>query len=219
MSDSVWPHRQQPIRLHHPWDSPGKNPGAGCYFFLQCMKVKSESEVAQSGLTLSDLTLSPPGSSVHGIFQARVLEWGAIAFSDAHMLKKKNKLSPFQIPCPVLLLPNKILRLVFTLHLQALSSYSLNPIPINSATLPKPCLAKSLTLPHCQSKRSLLHPHLTLSASGIWRNCSLYPIGLLPLAPRTPHIFGYLPNSLDTSLLFLRLGPFLQFPVLKLYKS
>lgn len=131
--------------------------------------------------------------------------------------KQKHKLSPFQIPCPVLLLPNKLLRLVFTLHLQALSSYSLNPIPINSATLPKPCLAKSLTLPHCQSKRSLLHPHLTLSPSGIWHNCSLYPIGLLPLAPRTPHTFGYLPNSLDTSLLFLLLGPFLQCPVLKLY--
>ena len=54
-----------------------------CHFLLQCMKVKSESEVAQSCLTLSDPTdCSPPGSSVHGIFQARVLEWGAIAFSD-----------------------------------------------------------------------------------------------------------------------------------------
>ena len=54
-----------------------------CHFLLQCMKVKSESEVAQSCLTLSDpLDCSLPGSSVHGIFQARVLEWGAIAFSD-----------------------------------------------------------------------------------------------------------------------------------------
>ena len=54
----------------------------GCHFLLQCMKVKSESEVAQSCLTLSDpMDCSPPGSSVHGIFQASVLEWGIIAFS------------------------------------------------------------------------------------------------------------------------------------------
>ena len=66
-----------------PWDSPGKNTGVGCHFLLQCMKVKSESEVAQSCLTLSDpMDCSLPGSSIHGIFQARVLEWGAIAFSE-----------------------------------------------------------------------------------------------------------------------------------------
>ena len=65
----------------HPWDSPSKNTGVGCHFLLQCMKVKSESEVTQSCPTLSDLTYcSLPGSSVHGIFQARVLEWVAIAF-------------------------------------------------------------------------------------------------------------------------------------------
>ena len=141
MSDSVRPHRRQPTRPRRPWDSPGKNTGVGCHFLLQCMKVKSESEVAQSCLTLSDpmdcslpgssvhgrrsifissvhflgkstgvgchcllqcmkvksesevaqwcLTLShpmdcsPPGSSIHGIFQARALEWGAISFSNA----------------------------------------------------------------------------------------------------------------------------------------
>ena len=82
MSDSVWPHRRQPTRLPHPWDSPGKNTGAGCHFLLQCMKVKSESEVAQSCPTLSEpMDCSLPGSSVPGIFQARVLQWGAIAFS------------------------------------------------------------------------------------------------------------------------------------------
>ena len=82
VSDSVRPHRRQPARLLHPWDSSGKNTGVGCHFLLQCMKVKSESEVAQSCLTLCDpVDCSPPGSSVHGIFQARVLEWGAIAFS------------------------------------------------------------------------------------------------------------------------------------------
>ena len=69
-------------QVHHPWDPPGKNTGVGCHFLLQCMKVKSESEVAQSCPTLRDpMDCSPPGSSVHGIFQARVLEWGAIAFS------------------------------------------------------------------------------------------------------------------------------------------
>ena len=63
-------------------DSPGKNTGVGCHFLLQCMEVKSESEVAQSCPTLSDpMDCSLPGSSAHGIFQARVLEWGAIAFS------------------------------------------------------------------------------------------------------------------------------------------
>ena len=82
MSDSVQPHRRQPTRLPCPWDSPGKNTGVGCHFLLQCMKVKSQSEVAQSCLTLSNpMDWSPPGSSVHRIFQARVLEWGAIAFS------------------------------------------------------------------------------------------------------------------------------------------
>ena len=82
MSDSVRPHRRQPTRLHHPWDPLGKNTGVGCHFLLQRMKVKSESEVAQSCPTLSDpMDCSPPGSSVHGIFQARVLEWVAIAFS------------------------------------------------------------------------------------------------------------------------------------------
>ena len=82
MSDSVRPHRRQPTRLPCPWDSPGKNTGVGCHFRLQCMKVKSERKVAQSCPTLSDpVDCSLPGSSVHGIFQARVQEWGATAFS------------------------------------------------------------------------------------------------------------------------------------------
>ena len=76
------PHRRQPTRLPHPWDYPGKITGVGYHFLLQCMKVKSESEVAQSCLTLSDpMDCTLPGSSIHGICQARVLEWGAIAFS------------------------------------------------------------------------------------------------------------------------------------------
>ena len=88
VSDSVRPHRRQPNSLLYPWDSPGKNTGVGCHFLLQCMKVKRESEVAQSYLTLSDpMDYSPPGSSIHGIFQARVLEWVAIAFSKEKMGK------------------------------------------------------------------------------------------------------------------------------------
>ena len=82
MSDSVRPHRRQPTRLPRPWDSPGKKTGVGCPFLLQCMKVKSESEVAQLCPTLSNpMNCSPPGSSVHGIFQARVavLIWQPLA--------------------------------------------------------------------------------------------------------------------------------------------
>ena len=82
MSDSVQPHKRQPTRLPRPWDSPGKNIGVGCHFLLQCRKVKIESEVAQSCPTHIDpMDCSLPGSSIHGIFQARILEWGAIAFS------------------------------------------------------------------------------------------------------------------------------------------
>ena len=82
VSNPVRPHRRQPTRLPRPWDSPGKNTGVGCHVLLQCMKVKSESEVAQSSPTLRNpIECSPPGSSVHGIFQARGLEWGASAFS------------------------------------------------------------------------------------------------------------------------------------------
>ena len=77
MSDSVQRHRWQPTKLHHRWDSPGKNTGVGCHFLFQCLKVKSESEVAQLWPTLSDsMDCSLPGYLVHGIFQARVLEWG-----------------------------------------------------------------------------------------------------------------------------------------------
>ena len=82
VSDSVRPQRRQPTRLPRPWDSPGKNTGVGCHFLLQCRKVKRESEIAQSCPTPSDpMDCGLPGSSIHGILQARVLEWVAIAFS------------------------------------------------------------------------------------------------------------------------------------------
>ena len=91
MSDSVRPHRQQPTRLPCPWDSPGKNTGVGCHFLFQCRKVKSESKVTQSCSTLSDpMDCSLPGSSVHGIFQARVLEWVAIDHSTLGRSNTKN---------------------------------------------------------------------------------------------------------------------------------
>ena len=84
MSNSVQPHKWQPTRLPCPWDSPGKNTGVGRHFLLQCLKVKSESEVDQSCPTLHHpMDCSLPGFSIHGIFQARVLKWDAIAFSVA----------------------------------------------------------------------------------------------------------------------------------------
>ena len=98
MSNSVRPHRRQPTRLPRPWDSPGKNTGVGCYFLLQRMKVKSESEVSQLCLTLRDpMDCGPPGSSVHGIFQARVLELGAVAFSAKPWQVSLNGL----LQCPI----------------------------------------------------------------------------------------------------------------------
>ena len=114
MSNSVRLHRWQPKRLPHPWDSPGKNTGVGCHFLLQCRKVKSESEVAHSCPTLRyPMDCSLPGSSVHGVFQARVLEWGAITFSASlpqipldlmtKILPKKYKLKclcSIQASCP-----------------------------------------------------------------------------------------------------------------------
>ena len=98
MSDPVQPQRWQPTRFPRPWDSPGKNTGVGCHFPLQCMKVKSESEVVQSCPTLRNpMNCSLPGSSVHGIFQARVLEWVTIAFS-----KLSLQLKPKTIACELL---------------------------------------------------------------------------------------------------------------------
>ena len=92
MSSSVRPHRWEPTRLPHPWDSPGKNTGVGCHFLLQCVKVESESEITQSCPTLRDpMDCSPPSSSIHGTFQVRVLEWGVIAFSGEGLQPLINK--------------------------------------------------------------------------------------------------------------------------------
>ena len=105
MSDSVRPQRWQPTRLSHPWDSPGKNTGVCCHFLLQCMKVKSEREVAQLCPTLSDpMDCSPQGSSIHGIFQARVLEWGAIWIYlklEGPHIQSTNKNHVNYLPCHI----------------------------------------------------------------------------------------------------------------------
>ena len=139
MSDSVRPHRQQPTRLPRPWDSPGKNTGVGCHLLLQGMKVKSESEVAQSCPTLSDpMDCSLPGFSVYGIFQARVLEWVAIAFS---VSKTSHYHKHFQ----------------FSL-VQSLSRVQLFATPWTAA-----CQA-SLSITNSQSLLKLMHVHCTSDA-------------------------------------------------------
>ena len=97
------------------WDSPGKNTGVGCHFLLQCMKVKSESEVAQSFPTLSNpMDCSLPGSSVHGIFRARVLEWGAIAFSfPITNIHKNSKTCRYKIK-EIQIVSDSIFRKIYT---------------------------------------------------------------------------------------------------------
>ena len=98
VSDSARPHRRQPTRLPHSWDSPGKNTGVGCHFLLRCMKVKSESEVAQSCPTLSDpMDSGPPGSSVHGIFQARARGYQISEISQT----EKDKHSMISLICGI----------------------------------------------------------------------------------------------------------------------
>ena len=138
MSNSVRPHRRQPTRLPRPWDSPGKNTGVGCHFLLQCRKVKSESEVPQSCPTLSNpMDCSPPGSSIHGIFQARVLEWGAIAFSILHpRFHQTNHHLSFASPTTQSSLD---LSLFFCKSWIPLSLQTLITSPAPLSSLPLPC--------------------------------------------------------------------------------
>ena len=108
VSDSVQPRRRQPTRLPSPWDSPGKNTGVGCHFLLQCMPVKSESEITQSCQTLSDpMDCSLPGSPIHGIFQARVLKWGATAFSKSITLGPIKIAEQVSLKTPLILSSKK----------------------------------------------------------------------------------------------------------------
>ena len=120
------PHRRQPTRFPRPWDSPGKNTGVGCHFLLQCMKVKREREITQSCPTLSNpMDCSLPSSSVHGIFQTRVLEMGATAFSKA-LLPAFYFLSLIYMSVLLPLLENKILQsrgLILKLYIFNLSQF------------------------------------------------------------------------------------------------
>ena len=130
MSNSVQPHKRQPTRLPHPWDSPGKNTGVGCHFLLQCTKVKSKREVAQLCPTLHDpMDCSLPGSSVHGIVQARVLEWVAIALSIS------RSIGPFQCLVNV----NYRFLICCTCHFQSSSLLA------SSLSKPLQCLISALT--------------------------------------------------------------------------
>ena len=97
MSDPVHPHRRQPTRIPSPWDSPGKNTRVGCHFLLQCMKGKVKMKLCP---TLSDpMGCSLPGSSIYGIFQVRVLEWGAVASYTITDTLNNNVLGHSQVSC------------------------------------------------------------------------------------------------------------------------
>ena len=137
MSDSVRPRRWQPTRLPRPWDSPGKNTGVGGHFLSQCMKVKSESEVTQSSSTLHNPgDCSLPGSSVHGIFQARVLEWGAIDTHYSHI----NTLSPPSCAVSVLILALFVvtcLSFLPSIHSSCVLPQRLKKKVVNLVVLPK----------------------------------------------------------------------------------
>ena len=143
MSNSVRPHRRQPTRLPHPWDSPGKNTGVGCHFLLQCMKVKSESEVTQLCPTPSDpMDCSLPAFSVHGTFQARVLEWIVIAITNSWSLLKITSMSVIPsnrlIHCHPLLLPPSIfpsIRLFASGGQRIGASASASVLPMNNSGL------------------------------------------------------------------------------------
>ena len=94
---TVWPHRQQPTRLPCPWDFPGKNTGVGCHFLLQCIKVKSEREVAQSCPTLRDpVDCSLPGSSIHGI--SRQEYWSGVPLPSLEIALGEQNFLPQNVP-------------------------------------------------------------------------------------------------------------------------
>ena len=101
MSDSVQPHRRQPTRLPCPWDSPGKNTGVGCHFLLQCMKVKSEREIAQSRPTLYD-----PWTAAHqaplSMGFSRQEYWSGVPLPSSDMRMSSSLIFFFFAACGVL---------------------------------------------------------------------------------------------------------------------
>ena len=144
------PQRRQPTRLPRPWDSPGKNTGVGCHFLLQCMKVKSESEVPQSFPTLSDpMDCSLTGSSVHGIFQARVLKWGAIAFStDSYKTPHSSvQFSSVAQSCPTLSDPMNCSTPGLPVHHQLPESTQTHAHRVDDTIQPSHSLSSLLLLP------------------------------------------------------------------------
>ena len=142
----MWPHRRQPTRLPYPWDSPGKNTGVGCHFLLQCMKVKSEREVTQSCPTLGDpMDGSLPGSSIHAIFQARLL--------GCQICIKKGEKN-LKLVCFLLLLKReeKCLTLAaWFLHLETPGLPACYPLKI------LPCALQKSVLPHITNKYEVLY--------------------------------------------------------------
>ena len=147
-----------PTRLPCPWDSQGKNTGVGCHFLLQCMKVKSESEVAQLCPLSDPMDCSPPGSSIHGIFQARVLEWGAIAFSRDRMAASSLLILTW-LPC-------------------------IRSLQWSPAHHPTPSMAcPNLHLPHCQINKTpkgwATQTYSLLNLSSCSWLCVWLPSGLL----------------------------------------
>ena len=152
MSDAVRSHRWQPTRLPRPWDSLGKNTGVDCHFLLQCMKGKSQSEVAQSCLTLSDpMDCSLPGSSVHGIPQAGILEGVSIPFfrRSSHYMAAAAKSLSRVLLCAT---PwTAAYQAPPSLGFSRLEYWSRVPLP----SLPRLCSGKEFT---CQCRRLRFYP-------------------------------------------------------------
>ena len=161
---TVRPQRRQPTRLPHPWDSPGKNTGVGCHFLLQCVKVKSESEVIQSCPTLCDtMDCSPPGSSVHGIFQARVLEWGAPS------LKQELLCSPVYMDHHVItLVRERGWKVFLTLILAPLAPSPCSPRPPQESGLL--CVHPSFWKISWRPCQPYAHGHFLQEPAGVSRN-------------------------------------------------
>ena len=190
MSDSVWSHRWQTTRLPCPWDSPSKNTGVDCHFLLQCVKVKRENEVAQSYLTISDPMDHLPCFSIHGIFQARVLEWGATVHNTS-----QNRLFGFLL--------SFISLLDVDLYIKAVTQYaafcdftqqnifeilkSCFPVAKFCLTLhdPMDCRAPGLLVPHYLLEFAQLHVH--------WIREAIQPS--YPLLPSSPSALNFSPAS------------------------
>ena len=150
MSDSVRPHRWQPTRLRRPWDSPGKNSGVGCHFLLPCIKVKVKS-LSKCPTLCDPMDYSLPGSSVHGIFRARVLEWVTIGLlrdisSIHHLFLALSTRCPERSSTLVEMSLSSPLVLVFHLHK--------NQCSLKKCLTPRMRERKNMTLKHLVKSES-----------------------------------------------------------------